>query len=60
MHFSSMPSVPTEPFRELQEGKISGDEYASRVRREVHERIREEPPPTRTSAPPPADKPGEE
>lgn len=56
MSYLSQPSVPTGPYRELQEGLITPDEYASQVRREVHERIREEPPPQRRPqpAPPPA------
>lgn len=58
MSVSSMPSVPSGPFRDLEEGKITGDEYAYRVRREVRERIREEPPPDRSpSEPPPAPTP---
>jgi hypothetical protein len=54
-YFSQHPSVPTGPYRELQEGRITPDEYASQVRREVRERIREEPPPRRPAPanPPP-------
>lgn len=52
MSFSSMPSVPNGPFHDLEEGKITGDEYAYRVRREVRERIREEPPPDRSPSEP--------
>jgi hypothetical protein len=52
---TALSANPTGPYRELQEGLITPDEYASRVRREVHERIREEPPPRRSvPVPPPA------
>jgi hypothetical protein len=51
-YFSSQPSVPTGPYRQLQEGQITPDQYASEIRREVRERIREEPPPRRAPPPP--------
>ena len=37
--------VPSGPFRDLEEKRINGDEYAQQVRREVQERIREAPVP---------------
>jgi hypothetical protein len=40
--------IPSGPFRDLEKGRISGDEYAKRVRREVRERMREAPPPRRS------------
>lgn len=43
----SIPSVPSAPFRDLEEGRISPDEYAERTRREVREIVREAPPPKR-------------
>jgi hypothetical protein len=46
--------VPTGPFRDLEEKRINGDEYAQRVRREVRERIKEAPvPPARKPEPQP-------
>jgi hypothetical protein len=40
-------SIPSAPYRELEENRISPDEYAERVRREVEEAVRESPPPAR-------------
>lgn len=37
--------IPSGPFRDLERGRISPNEYAQRVRREVHEAVREAPPP---------------
>jgi hypothetical protein len=52
-YLSSQPSVPTAPYKELQEGRITADEYASQVRKEVRERLREEPTPSRPAPEPP-------
>lgn len=38
---------PSPAFRDLEEQRISPDEYAKRTRREVQELIRESPPPRR-------------
>jgi hypothetical protein len=39
--------IPTGPSRDLEEQRISPDEYAERVRRDVEEAVRESPPPPR-------------
>lgn len=45
----SIPSVPSAPYRDLEEGRISPDEYAERTRREVREIVKEAPPPRRSN-----------
>jgi hypothetical protein len=43
--------IPSGPFRDLEERRISGDEYAKRVRREIRERVRETPAPSQPRRP---------
>ena len=47
--------IPSGPYRDLEEQKISPDEYARQVRREVEEAVRESPPPARERRPAKAD-----
>jgi hypothetical protein len=49
--------IPSAPFRELEEHRISPDEYAERVRREVEEAVRESRPPRRRDSEKDTDRP---
>jgi hypothetical protein len=46
-----VPSVSPVPYRQLEQGRITPDEYAKEVRREVQELVRESNPPRRKASP---------
>lgn len=45
----SVPSVPSGPARDLEQGRITPEEYVEQTRRDVEKAIRESPPPKRSN-----------